>query len=135
MTSDRSVEPGTDRFAGPDAFSQSRVQLRDIVTRIGRELLRTFFFKVPEKTPRTVWRCQPWGSSWATRKIDIEEFPNVKRWLEEIGERAAVKKAMAMGPEFRVDPASISSEEQARRRKLVADQRAQPIPSEWVRAA
>ena len=79
--------------------------------------------------------CYPWGSSWATRKIDIEEFPNVKRWLEEIGERAAVKKAMAMGPEFRVDPASISSEEQARRRKLVADQRAQPIPSEWVRAA
>jgi hypothetical protein len=37
---------------------------------------------------------------WATRKIDIDEFPNVKRWLEEIGERPAVKKAMAMGPEF-----------------------------------
>ena len=68
-------------------------------------------------------------------KIDIDEFPNVKRWLEEIGERPAVKKAMAMGPEFREDLASISAEEQARRRKLVADQRAQPIPSEWVRAA
>jgi GSH-dependent disulfide-bond oxidoreductase len=63
------------------------------------------------------------------------EFPSVKRWLEEIGERPAVKKAMAMGPEFREDTASISAEEQARRRKLVADQRAQPIPSEWVRAA
>ena len=59
----------------------------------------------------------------------------VKRWLEEIGERPAVKKAMAMGPEFREDPASISADEQARRRKLVADQRAQPIPSEWIRAA
>ena len=42
---------------------------------------------------------------------------------------------MAMGPEFREDPASISSEEQARRRKLVADQRAQPIPAEWLQAA
>jgi hypothetical protein len=42
---------------------------------------------------------------------------------------------MAMGPEFREDPASISAEEQARRRKLVGDQRAQPIPTEWVRAA
>jgi len=42
---------------------------------------------------------------------------------------------MVMGPEFREDPASISAEEQARRRKLVADQRAQPIPAEWIRAA
>jgi hypothetical protein len=60
---------------------------------------------------------------------------HVKRWLEEIGERSAVKKAMAMGPEFREDPAAISSEEQARRRTLVADQRAQPIPAEWLQAA
>jgi hypothetical protein len=42
---------------------------------------------------------------------------------------------MAMGPEFREDQASISAEEQARRRKLVADHRAQSIPSEWIRAA
>jgi GST-like protein len=78
--------------------------------------------------------CYPWASSWATRAIDIEEFPNVKRWLEEIGERPAVKKAMALGPEFREDPASISAEEQARRQKLVADQRAQSVPAEWVGA-
>jgi GST-like protein len=77
----------------------------------------------------------PWASSWASRKIDIEEFPNVKRWLEEIGERPAVKKAMAMGPEFREDLASLSAEEQARRRALVADQRARQVPQEWVRAA
>ena len=66
--------------------------------------------------------------------MELGDFPNVKRWLEEIGERPAVKKAMAMGPEFREDPASISSDEQARRRKLVGDQRAQPIPSEWTQA-
>jgi GST-like protein len=58
----------------------------------------------------------------------------VKRWIEEIGERPAVKKAMALGPEFREDPASISAEEQARRQKLVADQRAQRVPAEWMRA-
>jgi GST-like protein len=79
--------------------------------------------------------CYPWASSWESRKIDIDEFPNVKRWLAEIGERPAVKKAMALGPEFREDPASISAEEQARRAKLVADQRAQPVPSEWALAA
>jgi hypothetical protein len=42
------------------------------------------------------------------------------------------KKAMAMGPELREDPASIGAEEQARRRRRVADQW---VPSEWVRAA
>jgi GST-like protein len=79
--------------------------------------------------------CYPWASGWATRDIDIEEFPNVKRWLEEIGARPAVKKAMALGPEFREDPASISPEEQERRRKLVGDQRAQKVPAEWVAEA
>jgi len=79
--------------------------------------------------------CYPWASSWSSRKIDIDEFPNVKSWLTEIGERPAVKKAMAMGPEFREDPASISPDEQVRRRKLVADQRAQAIPKEWLQAA
>lgn len=78
--------------------------------------------------------CYPWASSWSSRKIDIDEFPNVKRWLDEIGARPAVKKAMAMGPEFREDPASISAEEKARRQKLVAHQRAQPIPKEWLQA-
>jgi hypothetical protein len=42
---------------------------------------------------------------------------------------------MALGPEFREDPASISTEEQDRRRKLVGDQRAQAVPAEWVNAA
>ncbi len=79
--------------------------------------------------------CYPWASSWAARDINIDEFPNLKSWLEEIGERPAVKKAMALGPEFREDPASISAEEQERRRKLVADQRAQPVPAEWIAAS
>ena len=79
--------------------------------------------------------CYPWASSWATRGIDIDEFPNVKHRLEEIGERPAVKKAMVLGPGFRENPASISAEEQQRRRAIVADQRAQPIPAEWMAAA
>src|SRR3974390_433017 len=77
----------------------------------------------------------PGASSWWSRKIDIDEFPNVKSWLAEIGERRAFKKAMARGPEFREDPASISPDEQARRRKLVADQRAQAIPKERLHTA
>jgi GST-like protein len=79
--------------------------------------------------------CYPWASSWESRDINIDEFPNAKRWLEEIGARPAVKKAMALGPEFREDPASISAEEAERRRKIVADQRAQSVPKEWVAEA
>ena len=79
--------------------------------------------------------CYPWASSWQTRDIDINEFPNLKSWLEEMGARPAVKKAMALGPEFREDPASISAEEQARRNKIVSNQRAQPVPREWAGAA
>ena len=77
----------------------------------------------------------PWVVPHKNQSQNIDDFPNVKRWLEEIGDRPAVKKAMVMGPEFREDPASISAEEQARRRKLVADQRAQPVPAEWSQAA
>jgi GST-like protein len=79
--------------------------------------------------------CYPWASSWATRGINLDDFANLKPWIEEMAERPAVKKAMALGPEFREDPASISPEEQDRRRKLVGDQRAQSVPAEWIAAA
>src|SRR5215471_19816976 len=37
MTSNGSIEVGTDRFAVPDALSHSRVKLRDIVAGVGRD--------------------------------------------------------------------------------------------------
>ena len=75
--------------------------------------------------------CYPWASLWQGRSIDLEEFPNVKRWLAAVGERPAVKKGIAIGKELREDPTSISPEEQARRAKLVNRQRAQAVPKEW----
>ena len=77
--------------------------------------------------------CYPWAVTLQGRNIDLEEFPNVKRWMTELGERPAIKKAMAMGPETREDPASISPEERARRAKLLSHQRAQPVPAEWMK--
>jgi GST-like protein len=76
--------------------------------------------------------CYPWATTWQNRNIDLNEFPNVKRWLDEIGERPAVKKAMAAGPEYREDPATVTPEEQARRSKLLTHQRAQAVPKEWA---
>jgi GST-like protein len=77
--------------------------------------------------------CYPWAVTLQGRNLDLEEFPNVKRWMAELGERPAIKKAMAMGPEFREDPASISPEERARRAKLLSHQRSQPVPAEWMK--
>jgi hypothetical protein len=68
------------------------------------------------------------------RNIDINEFSNVKRWMDELGERPAVKKAMAAGPEYREDPATIAAEERERRTKLLTHQRAQQVPREWTEA-
>ena len=76
--------------------------------------------------------CYPWASLWQGRSIDLEEFPNVKRWLAAVGERPAVKKGIAIGKELREDPASISPQEQARRAKLVNHQRAQAVPKDWT---
>jgi GSH-dependent disulfide-bond oxidoreductase len=78
--------------------------------------------------------CYPWSVAWKFMGLDIEEFPNVKRWLALIEARPAVQKAMAMGPEFVEDPATLSDEEKARRAGIMANQRAQPIPAEWMAA-
>jgi GSH-dependent disulfide-bond oxidoreductase len=79
--------------------------------------------------------CYPWAVTWQSRGIDFAEFPNVKRWLDEIGERPAVKKAMAMGAEFREDPATVAPEERERRSNLLTHQRAQSVPKEWASPA
>jgi GST-like protein len=76
--------------------------------------------------------CYPWASLWQGRGIDLEEFPNVKRWLAAVAERPAVKKGIGIGRDLREDPASISPEEQARRAKLLNHQRAQAVPKDWT---
>ena len=79
--------------------------------------------------------CYPWAASWEMRKIDLDEFPNVKRWMEELGSRPAVLKAMAAGAEYQEDMSKLSEEEKARRAKLLYNQRAIPIPREWSEKA
>ncbi len=78
--------------------------------------------------------CYPWAAGWKMRGIDLDEFPNVKRWLTEVGERPAVRKGMAVGAELQEDPATLSEDEKARRLKLLTNQRATPIPKEWANA-
>lgn len=40
--------------------------------------------------------CYPWVSRYERHQIDLNEFPNVKRWFDEISKRPAVERGMAV---------------------------------------
>jgi len=46
----------------------------------------------------------PWAVPHQKQGIDLEDFPNVRRWLEQIGDRPAVKRAYARAAEFNTAP-------------------------------
>lgn len=74
----------------------------------------------------------PWASLWKSRDIEIDEFPRVKAWLEEMEQRSAVKFAMSLtSAQYQRDNPEVTLEEKARRRALTSNQRAQPVPQEW----
>jgi GSH-dependent disulfide-bond oxidoreductase len=71
----------------------------------------------------------PWTVGWRSQGIDIDEFRYFKRWLEEISERPAVQRGLAVQAGEPEAPASISPEEEQRRRRLLYNQRARPAPA------
>jgi GST-like protein len=45
--------------------------------------------------------CVGWVNLWQRQGQDIEQFPNLKRWLDTVKARPAVKRGMALGVELR----------------------------------
>ena len=76
--------------------------------------------------------CYPWAAGWKTRGIDIDEFSNVKRWLDEMAARPAVRKGMSIGAELQEDPSTLPDAEKERRLRILNNQRATPIPKAWI---
>lgn len=72
--------------------------------------------------------CYPWCVGWKNQGQDIDEFKYFKRWFEELGDRPAVQRGMAVGSDMGEDYSKLSKEEQARRRALLYNQRARPAP-------
>jgi len=73
--------------------------------------------------------CYPWTINWKFQGQDIEEFKYFKRWFEELSERPAVQRGLAVTAGVPAeDPATLPPEEQERRRKLLYNQRARPAP-------
>jgi GSH-dependent disulfide-bond oxidoreductase len=73
--------------------------------------------------------CYPWTVNWENQGQDIEEFKYFKRWFQEIGARPAVQRGLAAGADLAEDPSQLSPEEQARRAKILYNQRARPVPA------
>jgi GST-like protein len=43
----------------------------------------------------------PWMRNWKGQQVPLEDYPNTKRWLEEVGERPAVKQGLEVLIELR----------------------------------
>ena len=71
----------------------------------------------------------PWTVSWQQQGIDLNEFQYFKRWFEDVSSRPAVQRGLAVAAGEPEDPASVTPEEQARRRKILYNQRARPAPA------
>ena len=70
----------------------------------------------------------PWSVNWKAQGQEIDEFKHFKRWFEELSARPAVQRGMAVGADLQSDPSKLPPEEQARRRKILYNQRARPAP-------
>ena len=52
----------------------------------------------------------PWVVPWKQRAQNLDDFPHVKRWLETIGERAAVRRAYELEAKYRPEPTMTDAE-------------------------
>ena len=72
--------------------------------------------------------CYPWAAYWEAAGIDLDEFRYFKRWYEELSERPAVQRGMAVGEELSQDFSRLSEDDIARLKALLYNQRARPAP-------
>jgi len=72
--------------------------------------------------------CYPWTVNWEGQGLDIGEFKYFRRWFEELSERPAVRRGMAVGSAMQNDYTQMSKEQIDALRKLLYNQRARPAP-------
>jgi glutathione S-transferase len=66
----------------------------------------------------------PWASHWRLQGIVLEEFPHVMAWLERIGAREPVKRAMGLAERVKTANLSDLGPEADARRRVLFNQRA-----------
>lgn len=68
----------------------------------------------------------PWAATWEDQGEDLDAFPYLKRWLQDLGEREGVKRGMAVRSDLSVDYSKLDAKEIGRLRALLFNQRARP---------
>jgi GST-like protein len=69
----------------------------------------------------------PWTRTPAAAAGEIDSFPHLKRWRDELATRPAVERGMAVGADLQEDWSVLGPEEVRRRMKLLYNQRARPL--------
>jgi len=77
---------------------------------IDRQLAKTAYLAGDEYTIADI-ATFPWLRSWKNQGIDWEEFPNAKRWFDDISERPAVKRGVEVLASLRKPIADDKSKE------------------------
>jgi GST-like protein len=72
--------------------------------------------------------CFPWAANPHLHGQSVDDFKYFKRWHTECSARPGVQRGMAVGSDLRMDPGSLSKEEQEALRKMLYNQRAIPAP-------
>jgi GST-like protein len=57
--------------------------------------------------------CFPWTLSWERLGQNLDAFPHLKRWMEEIRARPAVVRGLALGEEHRSSPDRLRTDDKA----------------------
>jgi GST-like protein len=71
----------------------------------------------------------PWTVGWESQGQSLDEFPYFKRWFDELGARAGVKRGMAVGSDWQQDYSKLTPEQGEQLRKMLYNQRARPAPA------
>ncbi len=57
----------------------------------------------------------PWVRLWERQGQDLAQFPNIKAWLDRVGERPAVQRGMEAGKELSAKSVDLSKDKDAQR--------------------
>ena len=66
--------------------------------------------------------CWPWILTYKTQQIDLDDFPNVRRWYDALKQRPGLRRGYDVGKEFRSKRGAVAHDEQAREHLFVVDE-------------
>ena len=68
--------------------------------------------------------CWGWVKPWKNQGQKISDFPYLKKWLEKVGNRPAVKRGFAVGKELRKQSLADNTKEAKKAKSILFNQRA-----------